>query len=117
MQALGFIETKGFVAAVEAADAALKAASVSLVGYKRIGGAWITVILTGDVSAIKAGVEAGSRSASSVGEVLASQVIASPHEDMAQIIFPAAKPVADAPAKEEKADETKAAPKRKSPGI
>jgi ethanolamine utilization protein EutM len=117
MQALGFIETKGFVAAVEAADSALKSASVSLVGYKSIGGAMITVILTGDVSAVKAGVEAGASSASAVGKVLTSQVIASPHEDMAQIIFPAAKSGDDAPAKEEKADETKTAPKRKSPGI
>ena len=116
MQALGFIETKGFVAAVEAADSALKAASVSLVGYKSIGGGMITVMLTGDVSAVKAGVDAGTSSASAIGKVLASQVIASPHEDMEQIIFDKPKTGAT-PAKEENTEEPKTAPRRKNPGI
>ena len=117
MQALGFIETKGFVAAVEAADSALKAASVSLVGYKSIGGGMITVILTGDVSAVKAGVDSGTSSASAVGKVLASQVIASPHEDMEQIIFDKPKPGSEAPAKEENTEDPKAVPRKKNPGI
>ncbi len=87
MQALGFIETRGFVAAVEAADSALKAASVSLVGQKRVGSGLVTVILTGDVAAVKAAVESGTESASGVGEVVGSQIIASPHADMYQIIY------------------------------
>ena len=117
MQALGFIETKGFVAAVEAADSALKSASVSLVGYKSIGGGMITVVLAGDVSAVKAGVDAGTSSASAIGKVVASQVIASPHEDMEQIVFDKPKPAAEIPAKEESAEEPKSAPKKKNPGI
>jgi len=113
MQALGFIETKGFVAAVEAADSALKAANVSLVGQKRVGSGLVAVILTGDVAAVKAAVEAGAESAAAIGEVLAVQVIASPHEDMDGMIL-------DAPAKAEakpaaaKADD---ANKKKSPGV
>ena len=87
MQALGFIETRGFVAAVEAADSALKAASVSLVGQKRVGSGLVTVILTGDVAAVKAAVESGTESASAVGEVVSSQIIASPHADLNQIIY------------------------------
>ena len=86
MQALGFIETKGFVAATEAADSALKAANVSLVGQKRVGSGLVTVIITGDVAAVKAAIEAGAESAAAIGEVLSAQVIASPHEDLAAII-------------------------------
>jgi ethanolamine utilization protein EutM len=113
MQALGFIETKGFVAAVEAADSALKAANVSLVGQKRVGSGLVAVILTGDVAAVKAAVEAGAESAAAIGQVVAVQVIASPHEEMSGIIF-------DAPAKAEaKPAATKAddANKKKSPGV
>jgi len=115
MQALGFIETKGFVAAVEAADSALKAANVSLVGQKRVGSGLVAVILTGDVSAVKAAIEAGTESASAIGQVIAAQVIASPHEDMSGIIF-------DAPAKTEAkpapaAKATDDANKKKSPGV
>jgi ethanolamine utilization protein EutM len=82
MQALGFIETKGFVAAVEAADSALKAANVSLMTQMRAGSGLVLVVITGDVSAVKAAVDAGASSAAAVGEVLAAQVIASPHTDM-----------------------------------
>lgn len=86
MKALGFIETKGFVAAVEAADSALKAANVSLMTQMRAGSGLVMVIITGDVAAVKAAVEAGAGSASAVGEVIAAQVIASPHEAMEQFI-------------------------------
>jgi ethanolamine utilization protein EutM len=114
MMALGFIETKGFVAAVEAADSALKAANVSLVGQKRVGSGLVAVILTGDVAAVKAAVEAGTESASNVGQVVATQVIASPHEDMRAMIF-------DEPAKAEAKPAAAKAPeetnKKKSPGV
>ncbi len=86
MKALGFIETRGFVAAVEAADSALKAANVSLLGQKRAGAGLVTVILTGDVAAVKSAVEAGAGSAAAVGEVFSAQVIARPHEGMSEII-------------------------------
>jgi len=86
MKALGFIETRGFVAATEAADSALKAASVSLVGQKRAGAGLVTVIITGDVAAVKAAVEAGTGSAAAVGEVVGAQVIARPHQSMEEII-------------------------------
>jgi len=86
MKALGFIETRGLVAATEAADSALKAASVSLVSQKRPGGGLVAVIITGDVAAVKSAVEAGAGSAAAVGEVVAVQVIARPHEGMAAMI-------------------------------
>jgi microcompartment protein CcmL/EutN len=85
-RALGFIETKGFVGAVEAADTMLKAASVSLVGYRKIGSGIISVIVRGDVAAVKAAVDAGKAAAARVGEILSTSVIASPHGDMDQLI-------------------------------
>lgn len=92
MNALGFIETKGFVAATEAADSALKAANVSLVSRKLPGSGLVAVIITGDVAAVKAAVEAGAGSAAQVGEVVAVQVIARPHPSLIAIIEdPAAK--------------------------
>ena len=81
-RAIGFIETKGFIGAVEAADSMLKAASVSLAGYKRTGSGLIAVMVRGDVGAVKAAVEAGTAAAARVGEVISSQVIASPHLDL-----------------------------------
>ena len=120
MQALGFIETRGFVAAVEAADSALKAASVSLVGQKRVGSGLVTVILTGDVAAVKAAVESGTVSASAVGEVVSSQIIASPHADMNQIIYEEPKKKGgerkdtEAP---KTIPDTRPAQKSKSPGV
>jgi len=86
MNALGFIETRGFVAATEAADSALKAASVSLVGKKMAGSGLVMIVMTGDVAAVKAAVEAGASSAASVGEVVAAQVIARPHEAMERFL-------------------------------
>ena len=85
-KALGFIETRGFIAAVEGADAMLKAASVSLQGYRKTGSGYIAVMVRGDVAAVKAAVEAGTEAAARVGEVVSTQVIASPHEDMDQML-------------------------------
>ena len=77
--ALGMVETKGFAAMVEAADAMVKAAKVELVGYEKTGGGYVTAVVRGDVAAVKAAVEAGVRNAGKVGEVVASHVIARPH--------------------------------------
>jgi microcompartment protein CcmL/EutN len=77
--ALGMIETRGFAAVVEAADAMAKAARVDLVGYEEIGGGYVTAIVRGDVAACRAAVEAGSRAAQSVGEIVSSHVIPRPH--------------------------------------
>lgn len=80
--ALGLIETKGFVGAVEAADAMVKAAKVELVGYEKIGGGFVTVIVRGDVAAVKAATEAGGRAAEKVGELVTVHVIPRPHENV-----------------------------------
>lgn len=77
--ALGMIETKGFVAMVEASDAMVKAARVELVGYEKIGGGYTTAIVRGDVAAVKAAVEAGARAAEKVGELVSVHVIPRPH--------------------------------------
>src|SRR5512136_1994599 len=81
-EALGMIETRGFAAVVEAADAMVKAAKVELVNYEKIGGGYVTVIVRGDVAACKAAVEAGTRAAERVGEVISSHIIARPHENV-----------------------------------
>jgi len=80
--ALGMIETKGFVGMVEAADAAVKAAKVELVGYEKIGGGYVTAIVRGDVAAVKAAVEAGARSAERVGQLVSTHVIPRPHANI-----------------------------------
>ena len=85
-KAIGFIETRGFVGCVEAADQMLKSASVTLQGYKKTGGGYIAVMVRGDVAAVKAAVEAGTEAAARLGEVISSQVIASPHDDLEQMI-------------------------------
>mgnify|MGYP001593022655 CR=1 FL=1 len=85
-RALGFIETKGFIGAVEAADTMLKAAAVSLVGYRKTGSGYIAVMVRGDVGAVKAAVEAGKAAAARVAEIVSTAVIASPHTDMDQMI-------------------------------
>jgi ethanolamine utilization protein EutM len=79
-EALGKIETKGFVAAVEAADAMVKAAQVELTKYEKIGGAYVTVLVRGDVGAVEAAVEAGARAAQKVGELVSAHVIPRPDE-------------------------------------
>ncbi|MBK7863216.1 MAG: BMC domain-containing protein [Archangiaceae bacterium] len=80
--ALGMIETKGFVGMFEAADAAVKAARVELVGYEKIGGGYVTAIIRGDVAAVKAAIEAGSRGAERVGELVSTHVIPRPHSNI-----------------------------------
>jgi ethanolamine utilization protein EutM len=80
--ALGMIETKGFVAMVEAADAMVKAAKVELVGFEKIGGGYTTAIVRGDVAAVKAATEAGARAAERVGEVVSVHVIPRPHANI-----------------------------------
>lgn len=82
MDSYGFIETKGFVGSVEAADAMAKAANVEVVGMKSIGGGYVTVIVKGDVGAVKSAVDAGSEAARKVGELLSSHVIARPTEGL-----------------------------------
>ena len=84
--ALGVIETRGLVAAIEAADAMLKAANVELVGTEKIGSGLVSVMVRGDVGAVKAAVEAGSASASRLGEVIATHVIPRPHADVEKIL-------------------------------
>jgi ethanolamine utilization protein EutM len=85
-QALGLIETRGMVALVEATDAALKAANVEYRGWKQVGSGLVTVVLTGDVAAVKAAVDAGAAAAAKVGEVVSVDVIARPHNDIAGIL-------------------------------
>lgn len=80
--ALGMIETKGFVAMVEASDAMVKAAKVELVGYEKIGGGYVTAIVRGDVAAVKAATEAGARAAQRVGEMVSVHVIPRPHDNI-----------------------------------
>lgn len=80
--ALGLIETRGFVGMVEAADAMVKAARVELVGYEKIGGGYVTAIVRGDVAAVKAATEAGAKSAERVGELVSVHVIPRPHPNV-----------------------------------
>ena len=84
--ALGMVETKGLVSAIEAADAMVKAANVNLVGYEKIGSGLVTVMVRGDVGAVKAAVEAGAVAARAVGEVVSLLVIPRPHIDTERII-------------------------------
>jgi ethanolamine utilization protein EutM len=81
-EAIGMIETKGYVGAVEASDAMVKAANVALVRTIPIGGGLITVLCKGDVGSVKAAVDAGSKAAGKVGELISSHIIARPHEDL-----------------------------------
>jgi ethanolamine utilization protein EutM len=85
--ALGMIETRGLVASLEAADAMVKAANVNLVGKVHVGGGIVTVLVTGDVGAVKAATEAGSDAAQRVGELLSVHVIPRPHNEL-QMILP-----------------------------
>ena len=85
-QALGMVETRGLVAAIEAADAMLKAANVEMVGTEKIGSGLVSVMVRGDVGAVKAAVEAGSSSASRLGELVATHVIPRPHTDVEKIL-------------------------------
>ncbi|MEA4913771.1 Propanediol utilization protein PduA [bioreactor metagenome] len=86
-QALGMVETKGLVAAIEAADAMVKAANVQLIGKEKIGSGLVTVMVRGDVGAVKASVEAGAAAAKRVGELVSVHVIPRPHEDVEGILL------------------------------
>ncbi len=85
-EALGMIETRGLTAAIEAADAMVKAAEVTLIGTEKIGSGLVSVMVRGDVGAVKAAVEAGSNTASSLGELVAVHVIPRPHTDVEKIL-------------------------------
>ena len=85
-QALGMIDTKGLVGSVEAADAMVKAANVRLIGKVQVGGGLVTVMVRGDVGAVKAAVDAGAAAASRVGELISTHVIPRPHEDVEKIL-------------------------------
>ncbi len=86
LEALGMIETRGLTAAIEAADAMTKAAEVVLVGTEKIGSGLVTVMVRGDVGAVKAAVEAGTSAASKLGELVATHVIPRPHSDVEKIL-------------------------------
>lgn len=88
--ALGMIETKGLVGAIEAADAMVKAANVTLVGKEKVGGGIVTVMVRGDVGAVKAATDAGAAAAERVGELLSVHVIPRPHSEV-EVILPAEK--------------------------
>lgn len=86
LEALGMVETRGLVAAIEAADAMCKAANVALVGTEKIGSGLVTIMVRGDVGAVKSAVEAGSISAARLGELVATHVIPRPHGDVEMIL-------------------------------
>ena len=99
-QALGLVETKGLVGAIEAADAMVKAANVTLIGKENIGSGLVTVMVRGDVGAVKASVEAGSAAAKRVGELVSAHVIPRPHDEVEDILpkqGAAEKPAAEKP--------------------
>ncbi len=87
MEALGMIETKGFVVLVEATDAMMKAANVQFLGWDKAGSGMVSAFVTGDVAAVKAATDAGAAAASRIGEVVSVQVIPRPHEDL-EIVLP-----------------------------
>ena len=86
LEALGVIETKGLVPLVEASDAMLKAANVTLIGWQKIGSGLVTAFVTGDVAAVKAATDAGAAAAGRIGEVVAVQVIPRPHDDLGIVL-------------------------------
>ena len=88
MKAIGFIETKGLVGNIEATDAMLKAAEVSFLGSVATGAGLVAVVVTGEVASVKASVEAGVEAASRVGELVGTNVIARPHQDVSKIMPP-----------------------------
>jgi ethanolamine utilization protein EutM len=98
LEALGMIETKGLVPLVEACDAMLKSANVTLIGWQKIGSGLVTAMVVGDVAAVKAAVDAGAAAAGRVGEVVGVQVIPRPHEDIGAVLPLAGKKQAAQPA-------------------
>ncbi|MDR0959240.1 MAG: BMC domain-containing protein [Propionibacteriaceae bacterium] len=92
-EALGMVETRGYVAAVEAADAMVKSANVTLIGSQKVGSGLVTILVRGDVGAVKAATDAGAVAAKGVGELVSVHVIPRPHNDVEKIL-----PAAPAPA-------------------
>ena len=86
MEALGMVETKGFIALVEATDAMMKAANVEFMGWDKVGSGLVTAFGTGDVAAVKAATDAGATAAGRLGEVMAVQIIPRPHEDLGVVL-------------------------------
>src|SRR5258705_13386499 len=86
MEALGMIETKGFICLVEATDAMMKAANVQFLGWDKVGSGLVTAFVPGDVAAVKAAIDAGATAAGRIGEVVAVQIIPRPHDDLGIVI-------------------------------
>jgi ethanolamine utilization protein EutM len=86
VDALGMVETKGFIALVEASDAMMKAANVEFLGWDKVGSGLVTAFVTGDVAAVKAATDAGAAAAGRIGEVVAVQIIPRPHDDLGIVI-------------------------------
>ena len=86
LEALGMIETKGFVALLEATDAMMKAANVQFMGWDKVGAGLVTAFVTGDVAAVKAATDAGANAAGRIGDVVSVQVIPRPHEDLGTVL-------------------------------
>ena len=86
MEALGMIETKGFVCMLEAVDSMLKAANVEMIGWDKVGSGLVTSFIKGDVAAVKAAIDAGAQAASKLGEVVSVEVIPRPHEELASVL-------------------------------
>ncbi|MCE3016886.1 MAG: BMC domain-containing protein [Pirellula sp.] len=85
-EALGMIETKGFIALVEAVDAMMKAANVKFLGWDKVGSGLVSAFVSGDVAAVKAATDAGAAAAGRVGQVMSVQVIARPHDDLNKVL-------------------------------
>jgi len=85
-EALGMVETKGLVGTIEASDAMVKAAKVTLIGYEKVGGAYVTAIVRGDVAAVKAATDAGAAAARKVGELVSVHVIPRPHKSLEDVM-------------------------------
>ena len=96
--ALGMIETRGLSTLLEAADAAMKAANVNMIGWEKVGSGLVTAFFRGDVAAVKSAIEAGAEAAKRIGEVVSVQVIPRPHDDVA-VVLPKLPVAAAAPAK------------------
>lgn len=86
MEALGMIETKGFISLIEATDAMMKAANVQFMGWDKVGSGLVSSFVTGDVAAVKAATDAGANAAGRIGEVVSVQVIPRPHDDLATVL-------------------------------
>lgn len=122
MNALGMIETRGLVASIEAADAMVKAANVTLIKKECIGGGLVTVMVRGDVGAVKAATDAGAAAAERVGELICVHVIARPHEDLEPMLGPEKETLNDSvepqpPAQEEAPDEVVVEPQQGKPQV